>query len=89
MHFSVANDFDSGERVLHFSPNISTSCVTIGITNDTLIESDELFDVMLFIQMNQSFVELGNDTAAVTIVDSDGGKKLELWYYPTNLGPSI
>ena len=81
MHFSAANDFDSGERVLQFSPNISTSCVTIGITNDTLIESDELFIVNLFLQMDQSFVELGNDTATVTIVDSDGGKMLEFFFY--------
>lgn len=40
--------------------------------------------MMFLLQVNQSFAELGNDFATVTIVDSDGGKMLESY-----LGPSV
>lgn len=71
---STADDFEGGDRILLFSPNVSTSCVSIGIFSDDLVENDEVFNVSLLLQANQTFAELGNSSmAAVTINDSDGG----------------
>ena len=58
-----------------FSPDISLSCVTIEIFNDSLIENDEVFNVALVLEANQTFTMLGNNSfATVTILDSDGGR---------------
>ena len=70
---ATADDFESGDRVLSFSPNASTSCVSIGILSDNLVEGDEVFSVSLQLQANQTFAELGSSVATVTIIDSDGG----------------
>ena len=70
---STGDDFEGGDRVLLFFPNISTSCVSIGILSDNLVENDEVFNVGLFLQANQTFTELGSSIATVTIFDSDGG----------------
>ena len=69
----TADDFEGGDRVLSLSPSVSTSCVSIGVFSDNLVEGDELFNVSLLIHANQTFAELGSSTATVTIIDSDGG----------------
>ena len=71
---STAGDFESGDRVLLFSPNVSTACASIGVFSDNLVESDEIFNVSLLLQANQTFTELGSSIATATIIDSDGGK---------------
>lgn len=68
------NDFDGGNRVLLFSRNTSTSCASIGITDDTLVESSEQFFATLLLESNQTFTELGSSLATVMIIDNDGGK---------------
>ena len=73
--FFTANDFSGGDRVLMFSPDIYLSCVMIEIFNDSLIENDEVFNVALVLEVNQTFTMLGNNSfATVTILDSDGGR---------------
>ena len=70
----TADDFVGGDSRLQFFPNASTACAPIGILNDTLVESDELFTVTLLLEANQTFSELGNSSAAVVIIDNDGRK---------------
>ena len=58
-----------------FSSDITVSCVTIEIFNDSLIENDEIFNVAPVLEVNQTFTMLGNNSfATVTILDSDGGR---------------
>lgn len=68
-----ADDFEGGDRILSFSPSVSTLCVPIGILSDNLVEGEEFFNVSLLLQANQTFAELGSSMATVTIIDSDGG----------------
>ena len=56
-------------------PGITNTTVTLAINDDDQLESDELFDVSLFVPFNMSSLGIlpGNaTTASLNIVDNDG-----------------
>ena len=63
------SDYDVAPGTLTFSPGESTRTFSVSITNDTLVESTETFDITL---SNVPNAKLGTPaTAVVSIVDND------------------
>ena len=52
-----------------------TKCVDISIANDELSEPEEVFTVVL--GAVSDFVDIGDNTAVVTIADDDGDKQTQ------------
>ena len=58
-------------RVLTFSEAIRSVCTNISIVDDDIVEGDEMFTVSL--ARSEEAVSFANQTATVTIEDSDQG----------------
>ena len=54
---------------LQFSPIVSQICVNVSIVDDSILESDEQFEVLL--ETSEPMVTLSPSTAAVSIIDND------------------
>ena len=67
---SAPDDYTSVEDVIIFSPGINESCTMIPIVDDSVLENDEVFSVIL--STTDSDVSLDPSSATVTIVDNDG-----------------
>jgi hypothetical protein len=65
-------DYRATNGTLVFPPNVRSKTFTVNITNDTIVEGDEQFQLQLFNPTNG--VQLGAQSSAlVTIVDNDFG----------------
>ena len=71
-HFSIApKDYTSTETDLTFTPDNSRICVNIPITNDTVVEGNEIFIVT--VTSKDPSIQIGlNSNSTVIIVDDDG-----------------
>ena len=78
LFFSIAapSDFDEESRVLNFSSVSTVQTLAVTIKNDTLLEGDEQFTVMLEVVNVENTltnrVRLQPNVAAVYISDDDG-----------------
>ena len=68
---TAPDDYTSVESVLMFSPGMNESYTTvILIVDDSVLENDEAFNVML--STSDSDVSLDLASAIITIIDNDG-----------------
>ena len=68
---TAPDDYTSVESVLMFSPGMNESYTTvILIVDDSVLENDEAFNVML--STSDSDVSLDLTSAIITIIDNDG-----------------
>ena len=68
---------------LVFTPNVDTVCTRIPITNDAVVENDEMFSVSLT-TLDGAVLIQPNSTTSVAIIDDDCESILHLHYnlYP-------
>ena len=75
--FLISTDFTRVEETLTFTPGVSQLCdVYIEVFNDTVLESEESFMVLLsHTEADAEVVELSIDAAIITIIeDSNDGE---------------
>ena len=63
---TVTQVFDSGNG------NTAFRCITVFMLDDTLVESDEIFNIKLTLLTTGSNIIADNTETAVTIFDNDG-----------------
>ena len=68
--YTGVSDYTSVSRMVTFSAGQSSASVSVPITNDNVIEVSEMFSASLTAVTGD--VEIGADTADVTIIDDDG-----------------
>ena len=68
--YTGVSDYTSVSRMVTFSAGQSSASVSVPITNDNVIEATEMFSASLTAVSEN--VEIGADTADVTIIDDDG-----------------
>jgi hypothetical protein len=65
-------DYTATNGTLTFAPNATNATITIGIVDDSLVESDETFKVLLSNPSTGALIS-GTNTAYITITDNDIG----------------
>ena len=68
--YTGVSDYTSVSRMVTFSAAQSSASVSVPITNDNVIEASEMFSGSLSAVTEN--VDIGADTATVTIMDDDG-----------------
>ena len=68
--YTGVSDYTSISRMVTFSAGQSSASVSVPITNDNVIEATEMFSASLTAVSEN--IEIGADTADVTIIDDDG-----------------
>ena len=79
------DDFTELSTSLEFpagSPEGTTRCLNITINEDTLIEGNETFSVMLTLISTELGVTMGNSITTVTILDNEGKFGKKIWLQP-------
>ena len=72
---TTAGNFDYktvDNRALTFSSALDDICIEVNITDDTIVETDEVFQLLL--STDESVVVLPLPAVNVTITDDDGNK---------------
>ena len=68
--YTGVSDYTSVSRMVTFSAGQSSASVSVPVTNDNVIEASEMFSGSLSAVTEN--VDIGADTATVTIMDDDG-----------------
>ena len=77
---TIASDFDNSPFIITIPAGMTRAMVSIPIVNDTIVEGDEDFDVVL--QPGSPGIGIGTPgRAVVTIIDDNDGKDYMVVYF--------